>query len=438
MQTEQEAKMEQLAKDILFLSRDNILMNMRFMDVALSRMQITSRNGLKGIATDGTHLYYDASYILRAYKREPAYIARSYLHSLLHLVFFHPFQYDKMKKKHWDVAVDIAVENSIMEMKTKAFSIRKDAEMQAAIAKLKTNCESLTAEKIYKYFLKEDVRDEYLTDLQLLFRRDEHIFWNEPEVLNISLADWKKLSQRIKTDLKTFSKDKGNSEAMEQNLAEATKDRYDYGDILKRFTVMGEEIKPNDEEFDYIYYTYGLHLYGNVPMVEPLEYKDIKKIKEFVIAIDTSASCRGKIVRSFLNKTYSILKGSENFFTRIHVHIVQCDHEIQSDTVITCEEDFDEFIKNGKLSGFGATDFRPVFDYVKQLILDDAFENLKGLIYFTDGYGVYPEQMPGYDVIFAFLNEDDRRPQVPVWAIQVILEEDELEEEETGNQSEQG
>ena len=77
------------------------------------------------------------------------------------------------------------------------------------------------------------------------------------------------------------------------------------------------------------------------------------------------------------------------------MHIVQCDHEIQSDTVITCEEDFDEFIKNGKLSGFGATDFRPVFDYVNQLILDDTFENLKGLIYFTDGYGVYPEQMPG-------------------------------------------
>ena len=222
---------------------------------------------------------------------------------------------------------------------------------------------------------------------------------------------------------------------MEQNLAEATKDRYDYRDILKRFTVMGEEIKPNDEEFDYIYYTYGLNLYGNVPMVEPLEYKDIKKVKEFVIAIDTSASCRGKIVRNFLNKTYSILKGSENFFTRIHVHIVQCDHEVQSDTVITCEEDFDEFIKNGKLSGFGATDFRPVFDYVNQLILDDTFENLKGLIYFTDGYGVYPEQMPGYDVIFAFLNEDERRPKLPVWAIQVVLEEEELEEDETDKET---
>ena len=435
MQNEKDAKIEQLAKDILHLSRDNILMNMRFLDVALSRMQITPYNSLKGMAADGSHLYDEPAYLWRTYKREPAYISRSYLHSLLHLVFFHPFGYDKVNKKYWDVAVDIAVENSILEMKTTAFSIRKDAELKAALEKLKNNGVSLTAEKIYKYFLREGVTEEYLTDLRLLFRRDEHTFWNEPEQMNISLADWKKLSQRIRTDLKTFSKDKGNSEAMEQNLAEATKDRYDYRDILKRFTVMGEEIKPNDEEFDYIYYTYGLNLYGNVPMVEPLEYKDIKKVKEFVIAIDTSASCRGKIVRNFLNKTYSILKGSENFFTRIHVHIVQCDHEVQSDTVITCEEDFDEFIKNGKLSGFGATDFRPVFDYVNQLILDDTFENLKGLIYFTDGYGVYPEQMPEYDVIFAFLNEDERRPKLPVWAIQVVLEEEELEEDETDKET---
>ena len=36
--------------------------------------------------------------------------------------------------------------------------------------------------------------------------------------------------------------------------------------------------------------------------------KDVKKIKEFVVAIDTSASCRGKVVQAFLNKTYSILK----------------------------------------------------------------------------------------------------------------------------------
>ena len=39
--------------------------------------------------------------------------------------------------------------------------------------------------------------------------------------------------------------------------------------------------------------------YGNVPLVEPLEYRDDKRIREFVIAIDTSGSVQGDIVQSF-------------------------------------------------------------------------------------------------------------------------------------------
>ena len=68
-----------------------------------------------------------------------------------------------------------------------------------------------------------------------------------------------------------------------------------------------------------------------------------------------------------------------------------------------------------------------MFNYVDELILNGEFDNLKGLIYFTDGYGIYPEKMPGYDVMFAFLNEDSERISVPGWAIKVILE-DELNE----------
>ena len=86
-------------------------------------------------------------------------------------------------------------------------------------------------------------------------------------------------------------------------------------------------------------------------------------------------------------------------------------------------------MKYGKLNGFGATDFRPVFEYLEQLKGQGEFENLKGLIYFTDGYGIYPERMPDYDVIFAFLDEDENRAPVPSWSLKVILESDLLEEE---------
>ncbi len=217
---------------------------------------------------------------------------------------------------------------------------------------------------------------------------------------------------------------------MEKNLAEATRDRYDYAKLLQRFTVTGEDVQVNEEEFDYIYYTYGLSRYGNMPLVEPLEYRDAKKVREFVIALDTSASCRGSVLRSFLRRTYSILKGTEQFFQKINVHIIQCDNEIRSDVKITCQEDFDAFLRTETLKGFGSTDFRPVFAYVDGLLERGEFENLKGLIYFTDGYGVYPERMPDYEVIFAFLGEDDRAPAVPPWAIRVVLEEEELEERE--------
>ncbi|MDE6699857.1 MAG: hypothetical protein K2K10_02420, partial [Acetatifactor sp.] len=102
---------------------------------------------------------------------------------------------------------------------------------------------------------------------------------------------------------------------------------------------------------------------------------------------------------------------------------------VQSDTKITCDEDFETFMKYGKLTGFGATDFRPVFVYLDELRAKGEFENLRGLIYFTDGYGIYPEHMPDYDVIFAFLDEDENRAPTPPWSLKVILESEELEEE---------
>lgn len=75
-------------------------------------------------------------------------------------------------------------------------------------------------------------------------------------------------------------------------------------------------MKTNEDEFDYIFYTYGLQLYQNIPLIEPLEYKETKAIKEFIIAIDTSGSTSGEIVQNFVQKTYNILKSTESFFQK--------------------------------------------------------------------------------------------------------------------------
>ena len=228
-------------------------------------------------------------------------------------------------------------------------------------------------------------------------------------------------------DLESFSKKRGNkSGSLMQNLNAVNREKYDYTSFLKRFAVMGEAMKINDDEFDYIFYTYGLQLYEKMPLIEPLEYKEVRKIKEFVIAIDTSGSVYGELVQKFVQKTYNILKQSESFFTKINLHIIQCDTNIQEDAKITSQEEFDRYLESMTLKGFGGTDFRPVFRYVDKMIKNREFTNLKGLIYFTDGYGVFPERQPDYSTAFVFIDDEYNNPEVPVWAIKLVLQRNEI------------
>ena len=417
-------KIGELAGQILSLARDNILVSLRFLDVALLHLEWQDKGTIGCISTDGSTVWYDPKYILKLYQQDPRLVTRGMLHLLLHCIFYHSFAYDKVERELWDLAVDMAVEAVIQEMGLAMTSLDTDGEAEGKLRIWREDVGALTAERIYKYMRHNPITPRERQELIRLFHRDNHERWVPAKEIQVTPEQWKKIGERVKADLKSFTKSRTNTQGLEKNLAEATRDRYDYGAILKRFTVMGEDLTVNDEEFDYIYYTYGLEQYGNMPLIEPLEYKDARKVKEFVIALDTSASCRGPVVKEFLNKTYSLLKGAENFFTRINVHIVQCDSEVQSDTRITCDEDFQEFLTHGRLQGFGATDFRPVFDYVDSLMEQGEFENLKGLIYFTDGYGIYPERMPGYDVIFAFLEEDEMRQPVPPWSMKVVIESD--------------
>lgn len=440
-------KAKPLAAKLMSYARDNILVNLRFLDVAVSALVQEQRPGLSGIATDGAKIYYDPVFLLKKYKEEPAFVLRGYLHILFHLIFFHSFQYDKLDKEAWNLAVDMAVEAAVMELALPGSSLAADEAKEKKLRVIREDLGDrtggkahipereasqggiLTAEKLYRYVKNFGISTKERSELSLLFFMDMHQYWEPREELAISPEQWKKLSERVRADLKSFSKGKTRSDSIEQNLTQAVKDRYSYKDLLAKFTVMNEDVRINDDEFDYIYYTYGLSRYGNMPLVEPLEYEDSNKIRDFVIAIDTSASCRGALVRAFLQKTYAILSGEDTFFKKMNVHIIQCDHEVQKDTRIAGLEDMNYFLANEKLTGFGSTDFRPVFEHVEDLLAKGEFENLKGLIYFTDGYGVYPQKMPPYDVMFVFLDNGDEGPDVPTWAVKVLLDYEELEDE---------
>ena len=240
---------------------------------------------------------------------------------------------------------------------------------------------------------------------------------------------WGEINDGIETDLETFSQEAGerNGDFLEQIRTE-NRSRYDYKEFLRKFAVFHEELAVDDDSFDYNFYTYGLRLYGNMPLIEPLESKEVKKVEEFVIVIDTSMSCSGEFVRKFLEETYGVLSESESFFTKINVHIIQCDEKVHTDKKIISREEMKDYMEHLELYGDGGTDFRPAFEWVDQLLKQKEFHNLKGLIYFTDGFGIYPQKMPPYKTAFVFMQDNYRDVDVPVWAMKLILDEEDLTE----------
>lgn len=239
--------------------------------------------------------------------------------------------------------------------------------------------------------------------------------------------EWRNVATSLAVNLQTFSTRRGRELGeLVDDLQAASTPRADYAAFLRRFATPGEALRLNDEEFDQIFYTFGMQLYGDMPLIEPLEYREERRIREFVIAIDTSESVQGDAIRAFVNTTFELLKTTEAFFERVHVRILQCDAGVQADDAIGSIRDLEHWNRTMRIRGGGGTDFRPAFAYVDTLVEQGEFFDLGGLVYFTDGKGTYPAWVPRYRCAFVFYDEDHRAAEVPPWAAQIVLGEDDL------------
>ena len=160
-----------------------------------------------------------------------------------------------------------------------------------------------------------------------------------------------------------------------------------------------------------------------------METREVRKIDEFVIVIDTSMSVSGHLVRSFLEQTFQVLSETESFLHKVNIRILMCDQQVLSDQKIESKEDLENYMKHVQLIGEGGTDFRPAFAYVDDLIKKNRFLSLRGLLFFTDGKGIYPKKKPPYETAFVFCGEDYDDSAVPPWAIRLVLPAWQLEEE---------
>lgn len=431
MAQQREEMAKELAENIMTLARNTLMVHLRFMDRAISHLTLTC-DGEIPFATDGRALYYEPWTVLQRYQAEPNAVIRDMMHALLHCVFRHWFVGQDIDRARWDAACDAAVECAISDLHSPVLQSQREVNQLMTLEMLRREVGTMTAERIYRWLGEQDYDEDDLYRLRRELKADEHGLWYgglDPEAERQQDVDdleqmWQDVSRRMQTELETMRQEAAG--ILVQNLRSLNRAKHDYTAFLRRFGVRGEVVRLSDEEFDNNYYTYGLSLYGNVPLIEPLEYREQKRIRDFVIAIDTSGSVKGDVVQSFIQHTHDILSRQENFFTKVNMHIIQCDDQIREDVHITSREEFQAYIKTMQIKGLGQTDFRPVFARVEELIRRRELTDLRGLLYFTDGLGTFPEKKPPYDTAFIIHTDDYHEVQVPPWAMHMVLTEDEI------------
>ena len=233
--------------------------------------------------------------------------------------------------------------------------------------------------------------------------------------------DWEDIGKRTEEEMKD-EKEGEKSEKLSWFLHLEHKRYTPFQDFLRKFSVDREELKTDPESFDYGYYYFGLSQYGNMPLIEENEYREKRKIPELVIAIDTSYSTKGEMVKRFLEEAMAILADKEAFFTKCRVHIIECDDRIRKDLLVEDAEEMERYRERFEVSGGYGTDFRPVFHYIEDLQKKGELKELKALLYFTDGRGRYPKYAPSYTAAFIFpRGEDIDDENAPFWALKLYI-----------------
>lgn len=427
----EEWNLVQLCTRILNNAKNELYLNMHYLDVSLSSLGYEADLACRGLGTDGFFIYYHPKYLGRLFQQGRILVNRSYLHMVFHCLFCHPDSQGPRNDTLWHLSCDIAVESIIDGLYLPCVHSPCSLYRQDWYGRLKKQLLVLNAEGIYHALQKMPLTQQQKERLNAEFHIDDHQYWKLPKDSPKTAATrqnlWKQNREKMQTEMETLgTQQEEESKNLLEQVQVENRERYDYKQFLRKFSVLKEEAQVDQDSYDYVFYTYGLSLYGNMPLVEPLESREISRIEDFVIVVDTSMSCSGELVRRFLEETYNVLCQSETYFRKTNIHIIQCDEDVRQDRKITCREEMEAYMKDFSLIGQGGTDFRPAFEYVNQLMNQGAFHQLKGLLYFTDGLGIYPVKQPVYDTAFVFIPDRYTDISVPPWAIKLILEPEQL------------
>lgn len=396
------------------------------------------------MATDGVHLFYSPEKVIADFQKDRSAPARQLLHTTLHCLLGH-LQERPLGKgaRFFDDVADLKV-SQFANALSPSLCPSMDTELLHYTAPLPALYRRGGEDADVRMQLTRGVRNAKL-------RLDNHSLWKVDQ-LRVEKAggsgnageseksqkapgeqdgpgeqagapDWKGMLQDLDRQARYGSAWGSAAAFLRAEYDPTPENQISYSDFLRRFAFPSERLLLDPDSFDARWYCLGLELYGNIPLLEPSELSEPPLPDDIVLAMDTSGSCSGEVCRRFLRETLSLLRDISAGASRFRVLALQCDTQIQNELLLESSDQLDGFLEDFTPTGFGGTDFRPVFERVEELRKDGTLPRVRGLLYLSDGCGDYPDKAPDYPVTFLLLREEyGFSPFIPDWVGALILD----------------
>ena len=354
-------------------------------------------------------------------------IAAQIMHIISHGLLGHITKRKGQQAQIFDAVADIKA-SAFVEKLPVSLTPRWDKETRIHVL----SWDTLTLEAAY---LAPESREEAETLVRksIPLRVDDHDAWVIPPGKegngNGMAAQWEAAARQVAEALEQSGRGQMyghlSGELCEEYQA-VEESGVSYKEFLRQFCSLRERQEVDPNSISNIWYQVGMDLTGNAPFIEPEELREDAPALDLAVALDTSGSCCGEVMKGFLEELLAILRDAGG--PKVELTLIQCDAEIQKVQTITREDTPEGILDSFDIYGCGGTDFCPVFDYIEEQHQDAEGKRFRGLLYLSDGCGDFPDKAPDYPVAFLFPREEDPWCMgwggIPEWVTQVYITDD--------------
>ena len=335
-------------------------------------------------ATDGLVLYFNEDFLFSLSSSEQNALM---LHEVLHMALLHVSRRESRDPHIWNIAADIVV-NDLIQRNTN-FKLPKGAIID-------NQFRDKSVEYIYEKLLKDESFKSYklaIADIATQIEGERSNAVVDTEIANVDEIEgyWKDKLEILKNNYSGDGSDTQGSlpGGISQEINSILEPEVDWRHALWKF--VGKT--PADfDDIDRRFIYKGLYLEGL--LTESIELS---------VCIDTSGSISGALLDQFIGE----LKGILRSYPHVQCNLYWADTEVYGPYELSKIEDLPSAL------GFGGTSFVPFFNKVKKDSIQDFMNNNRVSIYFTDGYGDFPDHIPNDPVMWLVSKDGLETNQFP-------------------------